>query len=168
MVVELTRALEDAVGRTLEGMLFMEALPAEEGFIDKNADLFWASLPVKRPMSGRMAIVVPRSLLLSIVDGFYGEAGTESAFLDGQELQVSDQIMLDTLAELLNTIAGRMMNLIVPANDIFELGLPEHGKGYPEVRKDTPCKEHVFDIDDQFFSVVLEGEEILKLCVLES
>ena len=167
MVVDLTRALEDAVGRTLEGMLFMEALPAYEEKVDKTADLFWATLKVKAPMEGHLTFVVPRSLLTTIVDGFYGEAGTEAAFLEGSSIQATDQIMLDTLAELLNTVAGRTLNLIVPANNVFELGLPFTGKGYPEETIKSPCfREHVFNIDEQFFSIILDGDELVKFCVI--
>ncbi|XPV76878.1 MAG: hypothetical protein ACNI27_02850 [Desulfovibrio sp.] len=167
MVIDLTRALEDAVGRTLEGMLFMEAVPAYEETLDQSTDLFWASLAVKAPMKGKLTFVVPRSLLVNIVDGFYGEAGTEAAFLEGSNVQATDQIMLDTLAELLNTIAGRTLNLIVPANNVFELGLPATGLGYPDGPDGVACRrEHVFKIDEQYFSIILEGENLVEFCEL--
>jgi len=76
---------------------------------------FWKmKLQIVRPQKGEMLLSVEPGLLREITRNIYG-------FKTGQPTRDQE---LDTLAELLNTIGGRIMQMIVPPNVKYELGLP--------------------------------------------
>jgi hypothetical protein len=78
-------------------------------------DHFWKmKLPVVLPFEGELLLAVEPGLLQEITCNIYG--------LDTE--QPNSDHELDTLAELLNTIGGNLMRVIVPPTVKYELGLP--------------------------------------------
>lgn len=82
-------------------------------------------LSVARPFLGEMLIAVEPVLLHEITGNIYACDGGQPTF-DHE---------LDTLAELLNTLAGRLLQIIVPPTVGYELGLPV-----------LPEKDEIFDL----------------------
>ncbi len=71
-------------------------------------------IPVAHPLPGEMFLAVEPGLLHEITGNIYA----------CDEEQPTCDHELDTLAELLNTIAGRLLQIIVPPTVGYELGLP--------------------------------------------
>lgn len=94
-------------------------------------------LSVANPFTGDMFIAVEPGLLHEITGNIYA-CDEERSTCDRE---------LDTLAELLNTIAGRLMQAIVPPAVSYELGLPV----VPESDEvlDAPGMSYVFHSVDR-------------------
>lgn len=72
-------------------------------------------------------LTISRKLLREIAYNVFG--------LDSEDL-VTDEMETDARSEMLNTIAGRFMREITPADQSYELGLPIAGKYSLENEKD--------------------------------
>ena len=120
---EIRTALYAAVGETLEGMAFLELmLNAEpvERFKD-NFEWLWSSIALLEPLCGELYIICPKTMAPLIGDSVYGTP-------DGS---VNESQIFDVMGELANTAAGRFMNLAIPEDHPFSLGLPRTGEGWP-------------------------------------
>jgi hypothetical protein len=71
-------------------------------------------LPVILPFEGELLLAIEPGLLREITRNIYG--------LDAEQPPSDHE--LDTLAELLNTIGGNLMRVVVPPTVKYELGLP--------------------------------------------
>lgn len=71
-------------------------------------------LSITHPLAGEMLLAIEPGLLQEITGNIYS-CNEEQPTCDHE---------LDTLAELLNTIAGKLMQVIVPPAVSYELGLP--------------------------------------------
>ena len=91
-------------------------------------------LPVAHPFAGEMLLAVEPGLLHEITGNIYA--------CDEEQLTCDHE--LDTLAELLNTIAGRLLQIIVPSTVSYELGLPV-----------LPENDEVFDAPGHEFCIPL-------------
>ncbi|PLX84979.1 MAG: hypothetical protein C0617_05865 [Desulfuromonas sp.] len=141
-------ALVRSVTETLENMVFAEINPSEEKAWAASADpALWASLPLLVPLYGNLWLGMPRSLLVRVVTMAYA--------LPEEEL--ADRMLNDTLAEILNTLAGRLLNLLVPAHQTFRLGLPETGKA-PGTSSEETLRHWYFALEDDPFCVVGTGD----------
>jgi hypothetical protein len=118
----LSTSLEHAIAKTLENMTFEEVIIIDNDDVVRRvpkSDLLWARLPVHEPYKGFLALEVPAEYGRLIAEEVYGEVQTE----------ISEALILDALAEISNTIAGRFLDELVPSDRAFVLGLPETGKG---------------------------------------
>ncbi|MGD0621679.1 MAG: hypothetical protein ABSA82_04340 [Thermacetogeniaceae bacterium] len=112
----------DRAGRLCQALIAVVAdlafIELEEEHQDRQAAVparFWKmKLPVVQPLAGELLLAVEPALLQEITRNIYG--------LDAEQ-PVRDR-ELDTLAELLNTIGGKLMQVIVPPTVKYELGLP--------------------------------------------
>jgi CheY-specific phosphatase CheX len=136
----MTRALAE----TLESMAFMEVTA---GLSDEEApyddELLWSGIDVAAPFQGRITLVMPQGLALEMTETMFGFGEIETPLED---------LARDTLAEIINTLAGRLMAGIVPEDQTFELGLPETGEGWPDTH--APKQE---------FRLSVEGETVFLL-----
>ncbi len=82
---------------------------------DLGSDAVMASLRVLEPRPGMLRLAMPRSTAVEISKHLYSISDTE----------LSDAMIQDVTCELLNTISGRVMKRILPAECAFHLGLPE-------------------------------------------
>lgn len=76
-----------------------------------------AGILVHDPFQGELRLVMPRELAATIAETLY-QSG------DQQDI---DNILFDVVAELLNTIAGRVLAEIVSHERTFRIGLPVTG-----------------------------------------
>jgi hypothetical protein len=89
---------------------------------DQNGyDGYWKMmLEVHQPLEGEILLAMEPALLREITNNIYGF----------DEEQLTREHELDTLAELLNTISGRFMQVIVPPTTGYTLGLPFFVENY--------------------------------------
>lgn len=144
------RAVHQAVEETLENMAFMQVTPVESANLtDPEIRLCWARLEAKEPRRGAMLLQFTYPL---------AELITQTIF--GLEEPPPEQQVFDTLAEILNTMAGRLMSLITPISQTFTLDLPKTGTGFPP-EEDREWFVSYFDIEGEFFVFSVE-ENILR------
>lgn len=105
---------------------------------------YWARLKIHTPPLGEVMIWVPADFIARIVSSIHCQPPEE----------LPESLLSDTLAELLNTLCGRLMAQRVSANQVFNLDLPQSGKG----RLPTPAAPASF----VRFSV---GEEKIVLVI---
>jgi hypothetical protein len=112
---------------------------------------FWQmTLPVVHPLEGDLRLAVDPSLLQEITRNIYG--------LDLE--QPTGDHELDTLAELLNTISGSLMRVIVPPTVKYDLGLPvEPGSGGTS---NTPGLSFVFCSEQRRLIFSIIGQSLIS------
>ena len=108
----LQEAMFEAASNTLENMAFMEVVPLKDRSDEQK---YFARLKITAPVEGVVTLIVSPQLSSDIAEGL----------MDPDDGPPSVEMMRDTLAELLNTIAGGMMRMLVGENKTFALGLPE-------------------------------------------
>ena len=142
------QAIVLAVKDTLENMVFMEAFPVTDGSqLPDEPPCLVAHLLIHDPLQGELHLIMPRLLAEKISQTIYG--------LPEEEL--TEQIINDTFAEVINVIAGRFMNEFLPKQQLYRLGLPEL---HPADVKDPelPHKEWLLTADGMKFLVRIVGK----------
>ena len=138
----LSNAIHQAVSESMENMVFMPVEPMT---------LIWGQVRVLKPYEGGITVAFPERL----VEQFTGELH------DGEsDNGAAREMGLDIVAEMANTIAGRLMNLLVPEDMEYEIGLPKTGSGDIEFPSSGCHIEH-FDIGGTMYAVIVEGEDLL-------
>jgi hypothetical protein len=98
------------------------------------------SISVHQPFPGALRLVMPGELVVTIAETLYNPG-------DPQEIDV---ILFDVLAELLNTIAGRVLAEVVSHECTFRLGIPETGiESFSE--NDVPSVQCHFETEGHYF-----------------
>jgi len=122
-------AMLDAVRLTFENMAFVEVTEQFiEAPLDVPLDSAWASILIHDPILGELFLILPQNLLTSMAADMFGIEIAEITELQRR----------DIIAETLNTVAGLFMNNLLPAEQAYRLGLPEHGSGpHPEMDKEA-------------------------------
>jgi len=114
--VTMCLAIKAAVTESIENMVFMAIDTELDGVSeDLGSDAVMASLRVLEPRPGMLRLAMPKSTAVEISKNLYSISDTE----------LSDAMIQDVTCELLNTISGRVMKRILPAECAFHLGLPE-------------------------------------------
>lgn len=111
MVMDVKGAVHSAISATMEEMFFVESKPS---------DFLWSKVRVLEPCEGSVTMVFPRTLLEQVAQAIFGE----------QE-RIREQTLWDTLAEIVNTVAGRVMSTLLTPETTFRLSVPESGTGWP-------------------------------------
>lgn len=145
-VERLRRAIEQAVGSTIENMAFSVVDAVAETTLAED-DAVCASLKVVEPTIAEIRLVLPlvtaralARLLYNIEDG-----------------AITGDMLRDVAGELLNTIGGAVMRAVLPPDTRFELGLPEIGRGGFPV--DSRCRcTCSFSIDGMPLTVMVEEQ----------
>jgi len=149
----LKEAICEAVSQTMEGMAFLEANPATDGFQPEvDEKLYHIHIETNNPPIRALIMVFPQSLANHIT----------SFALGTEEEAPSIEVVRDTLAEVLNTVAGRFMSLLMPHDQAFSLGLPQFREHNHEILMEEalPSSSRFdFEADGMYFStiVVLSG-----------
>ena len=104
----------NALSDTFESMIFQEVLPIDDSVSS------WSELPsvassveVTTPIQGKITFIVPNTLLDNIVDDLYDF-----------EFEDNSQVRKDLINELVNTIAGNIIQGINKKCN-FKIGLPK-------------------------------------------
>jgi len=115
---ELKSILTQAVSETIENMAFMMVTnEAENPETIKSDECLKTSLLILEPYPGELGLVMSKKLLSKIAVSVYSL---------GEE-EITENILIDVISELLNTITGSLIRRILPDNFEYELGLPESG-----------------------------------------
>ena len=110
---------------TLENMAFISVDgSSKQECTEIEGERLNANLLITKPVLLEMRLEMSRELLVQIVETMY--------IMDREE--ITDQLIGDLLAEILNTLAGRFMTETLPADQTFSLNLPE----LTEVVDDAP------------------------------
>ena len=142
LIGQLTLALAE----TMEYIVFSETELCEpDGMEFWGTTPYWASITVLKPerYCMKLTITATRSLLEEIAGRIYAEMAAES--LNDREL------LADTLAELINIISGRLMNILLP-EEAFELSLPVTGTG---LMTDSKAQTWCFSVIDHNFTFMI-------------
>lgn len=127
----------DAMSGTFEGLAFLELSPDEESLSDENCpSSLWARVDSLSPLQGHITVILPESLANEITASLF-------SISDGQ---IPPDKLRDSLGEIANTVAGRLMALLVSKDDSFKLSMPDFGKGFPSL---SNTKVFSFLTDDE-------------------
>ena len=140
---ELKSILTQAVSETIENMAFMMVTnEAENPETIKSDECLKTSLLILEPYPGELGLVMSKKLLSKIAVSVYSL---------GEE-EITENILIDVISELLNTITGSLMRRILPDNSEYKLGLPESGD---QILLETSSEQEQFTffIEDQPFSI---------------
>jgi hypothetical protein len=156
----LANALESAISRTMESMTFEEVTVMQDQrevpvFIAPE-DVLWANLPIKSPFRGHLLLEVPVDYGLMLADKVYGVT----------DEKMSDSAIRDALAEILNTLAGRFLEQIVPHDQVFQLGLPTAGCGELTVNT-APVRTIIVNVGEHYLSTHLFGQSFKELSLAD-
>ena len=141
-VNQLSMAISQAVVESLENMVFMAVEPMR---------LIWGKVMILRPYQGSITVAFPEKLVYSIT----GELHSQEVSSD-----TNKSLFMDTIAEMTNTIAGRMMSMLVPEDEEYEISLPKTGMGDIEYEQSSCYIQH-FEIDGMMYAVMVEGADLL-------
>ncbi len=115
----ISAKIAEAVSETFGNMAFLDVAPVQDATLPEDVQqVIWAKLLIHDPIQSEMMLYIPESALSTIAKSIYAIP----------EDELSSQIKIDCIAELLNTIAGRFLTDILPADRSFQLGLPETGE----------------------------------------
>lgn len=144
----LAEKIFEAVAETFENMAFMEAVPIDSDDIEPSGStLLWARIAVLQPVEGELTLLALEELAGEITEAVFGEADEDAS---------PDDMAFDALAELINTIAGRLMAELILHDQTFELGLPETGKGWPQGSEEEIA--YHFDLEGHKLMIIAWGE----------
>lgn len=144
--------LAQVISEIIESTAFTEVMAAErDPRYDPDARI--ASLLVHDPVQGEFKLVMESALLKYLTSIVYGSVSSA----------VTEQTEADLLDELLNTIAGRFLSAILPADKSLSLGIPEKLSG-PLQLPAPPALSRSFVIEGMFFSLVISGESLAGAC----
>ncbi len=113
---QLKDVMFDAVSESIENMAFMEVTHGDN---PPEEDLMWVSMSIEDPIKDTLYLGVPEPLMKELTAGVFA--------MDEDELE--EQLIKDTLAELLNTLGGVFYTKALPESQTYQLGLPVHGEG---------------------------------------
>jgi hypothetical protein len=148
MSEQLDQAIYRAIATTLENMAFMEVTRDLTDAVRYPADeTIGSRLLIHDPTQGEFYLLMPEPLLQTIAASIYSVA----------EEDLSEQMQLDTIGELINTAAGLFMNAYLPPDQTYSLGLPENRVTAPE-NGSCAMKQWEFQVENAVFSLVLGGD----------
>ncbi|MDP3478726.1 MAG: chemotaxis protein CheX [Desulfoprunum sp.] len=143
---DFQKALVAAVLETFENLAFMEPeFSPDKEFVAEVT--FCCSLAIRTPLQCSIQIAMDEDLGKLITATIWSR----------QKDSVDEQMCRDALAELLNTIAGRFMKAVLPADQTFQLGLPEISEGCCAAGSD--CKVFDFSLNGGMFRIALVVSE---------
>lgn len=142
----LYKTMLDATRETFENMAFAEiAEQPEELTIELPAEAPWVSILVHDPLQGELKLAMSDTLLTEITSDMFA--------LDKNDVEAAQK--KDIIAELLNTLAGLFMTKLLPNDQTYQLGLPEHGDENMEIEEGSVIWK--LQIEEQPLIVVASG-----------
>ncbi len=147
--IDLCLAIKDAVTECIENMAFMsvdtefdEPVPAASGEC-----AVMAHIQVLEPNAGEMCLAMPKETAAELAKALF--------CITDQDL--SETLINDLTCELLNTISGRVMKRVLPAECSYHLGLPSM-TGQSAVEMQAPFVHCRFMADGNLFAVMASIE----------
>ena len=148
-------AMIAAVSKTLENMVFMEAMEHfDRTYEIPPEEVIWTSLLIHDPVQGEIRLAMQRDVLKKITGNVFA--------LDDEE--ITQPQMEDILNELLNTIAGLFMTNLLEDDQEYKLGLPELGEGeLPEADETDTIVWKLMTSDEEALQLYATGAPLLAL-----
>lgn len=148
MSEKLEQDISNALATTLENMAFLEvSQEVGEAVTYPEEEMLVSRLLIHDPLQGELYLLMPKPLLRKIASSVY--------IMPAEE--ISDQMLLDMLCELINTVAGLFLNAYLPEDQTYSLGLPEE---VPVGQEDGPfeMRRWDFQVENDLFSLALAGD----------
>lgn len=119
----LEQVFLQALSETFESLFFEEVViqsiqTAET--LPELSDCWWAKIEIFEPMQSSLIFFVRKELMIQFTEAVFG--------MLEDEMPAENQV-LDNLGELMNTLSGRIMAMLIPPQQGFSLGLPIVGEG---------------------------------------
>jgi hypothetical protein len=114
--IDLCLAIRDAVTECIENMAFMNIdTECDEQPVECcGEDSLTALIQVLEPKTGELRLAMPKKTGAELAKALFSITDKE----------LSDMLIHDVACELLNTISGRIMKRVLPAECTYHLGLP--------------------------------------------
>jgi len=128
----------NATENTFAEFVFMDALHIVKGDKEFENPLDTQIL-VHHPFCGQIELTADDALIIKMAENIM--------MIDPEDLR--EEQKNDILFELLNTLSGRILALLLPENITFKLGLPETTESFME-RDHEIYRIYDFIIDDQY------------------
>jgi hypothetical protein len=136
-----------SISITLENMAFMEvSADLTESPPLSETETLSARLLVLDPLQAEIQLTLAVSLLRKIIEIVH-------AF---PEDEVVETILPDMVGEMLNTVAGRLLNDLLPESQSYRLGLPEVG-GVEETSGEGPTKTWNYQVENEPLALTITG-----------
>ncbi len=149
---QIDHSMTLAVVETLENLAFLEVYPAKEDSPElQETDALTASLLIHDPLQGELRLLMPQALASGICETVYNMSAED----------LSAQMVNDTFAEIINIIAGRFMNEVLPGEQVYRLGLPEIDQ-LEALDSEIPSREWKFVVEEQPLSIIALGSNLLE------
>jgi hypothetical protein len=168
---EIKQAVFTAVSETFEAMIFTQIVPSDLPDIDptspepvevnteaQDSDLIESALDqpifyqseinLIEPKSALFSMIFPTDLAISITKNLYGW------------MEVNDppeHLIQDSLTEIINTVAGKLMTILIDNQSTFTLGLPN----LKTIKKISFEKGEIYSYrtaDNFSFFFIIEGD----------
>jgi hypothetical protein len=112
---------------------------------------YWAKLDLIAPVQGEIIIETPAAYARNVT----------MALFDADGEVESDEAICDSLAEILNTIAGRVMAKVTPPLMEYQIGLPQTGIGH--CPRDEAAIVQRFNAGGQELKLILDVRNLQEL-----
>ncbi|MBD3166851.1 hypothetical protein GF324_09645 [bacterium] len=158
----LERALLASLNVTLENMAFEQAFlrQGDDFDIAPDSTWLWARLNILNPVTGKMFIRVERACAEQLTENILGPDPEEN----GEA--ISDPMLFDAMAELINTVAGRFLQKLVADGKDFGIGLPDTGIGSCCDEKTDEVTRVAFEIAGQHHLIIgVQGNDLIALAM---
>lgn len=140
-ITNVNSSVKDAIIETFENMLFMDAVPVEKDRDEKIEDPTKVRILINHPFPGELVLSIPIELMRRMAATLY--------MYGDDDAEITDKMQMDVVYELTNTIAGRVMALLVPDNSTFKIGFPEMTESiFIENEEEHPV--FFFNVDDTY------------------
>ena len=142
----LQEKLTEVLDETFGSMAFLGVCEASAADCATAGSLREAQLLVTEPVLMELHLATSEALLRQMAETLYN--------FDAD--QIEDHLINDLLAEILNTLAGRLMTALLPEQQTFALSLPELASE-EERLDDNPLFEAFYLADDEPVIVRLQA-----------
>lgn len=137
--------LNEAVRVTFEEMAFLDVAPGPgipPVVVFEDGPVLY--LEYTRPLSGALALFLPKEIKFQVAEAIYGESwgGLTAPQID------------DSLLELLNVLVGRLLTHRFPGGSGYTMGLPTVLYDSPSWPERGVKQEHLFHVDSWEFTLV--------------
>ncbi|MFC1591731.1 chemotaxis protein CheX [Thermodesulfobacteriota bacterium] len=139
----LAEMIEASVTGTIENMAFVEVLAAQPAAEESApGEQLMAAQLIHEPYQGEVWLCMSLPLVQELTENVYALSAEE----------ITDAMLEDVVAELLNTITGEVVKKVLPDDCSFKLGLPEMGED-SFLSTGPPTVLCAFEVDGRPFTV---------------
>ena len=147
----LKDALNMSVVQTMENMAFEEVeetnFEAQEPL--KKKETFWVSIDFLHPKNGAMVMYLTNEGAQLVTESLYDPA------------DITPAVILDAMAEILNTIGGCFLQNFLDQGTKFQLGLPVNGKGKLPKMKNLAGQYSYYIGEDTVLYIMIAGPDFV-------